>query len=77
MRPAGRRPGIVRAAAGPSGQADADEHAAAKAGQLQQRIDQAEAFMKGLVAQLGHLGDRQDGAGRAQRDRIDAQFTDR
>jgi DNA invertase Pin-like site-specific DNA recombinase len=61
----------------PASQADADTRAAAKAEQLQRRIDQADAFMKGLIAQLGHLGDRQDPAARAQRDRIDEQFTDR
>ena len=33
--------------------------------------------MKGLVAQLEHLGDPPDPAARAQRDRINAQFTDR
>jgi hypothetical protein len=38
---------------------------------------QADAFRKGLIAQLGHLGDRQDGAARAQRDRIDEQSTER
>jgi hypothetical protein len=38
---------------------------------------QADAFMKGLIAQLGDLGDRQDGAARAQRDRIDEQSTER
>jgi site-specific DNA recombinase len=61
----------------PATQAAADERAAAKAAQLQRSIDQADAFMKGLIAQIGHLGDRQDPAARAQRDRIDAQFTDR
>ena len=67
----------VMAARIPASQADADERAAAKAGRLRRRIAEAEAFMKGLVAQLGHLGDRQDGAARAQRDRIDEQFTER
>jgi hypothetical protein len=33
--------------------------------------------MKGLVAQLEHLGGRQDPDARAQRDRIDEQFTAR
>jgi hypothetical protein len=33
--------------------------------------------MKGLVAQLGHLGNWKDPTARAQRDRIDEQFTDR
>jgi hypothetical protein len=61
----------------PATQADADTRAAQRAEQLQRRIDRAEAFMKGLIAQLGHLGDRQDPAARAQRDRIDAQFTER
>jgi hypothetical protein len=61
----------------PATQADADDRAAGKAAQLRRRIDQAEAFMKGLVAQMGHLGDRQDPAARAQRERIDGQFTER
>jgi hypothetical protein len=61
----------------PATQVDADQRAAEKAAQLRRRIDQAEAFMKGLVAQMGHLGDRQDPAARAQRDRIDEQFTAR
>ena len=61
----------------PATQADADTRAAQQAEQLRRRIDQADAFMKGLIAQLGHLGDRQDPAARAQRDRIDEQFTDR
>jgi site-specific DNA recombinase len=55
----------------------ADASAAHQAEQLCRRIDQAEAFMKGLIAQLGHLGDRQDPAARAQRDRIDQHFTTR
>jgi hypothetical protein len=59
----------------PVTQAAADQRAAAQAAQLRRRIDQAEASMKGLIAQLEHLGDAQTAAARAQRDRIDEQFT--
>jgi len=59
----------------PVTQAAADQRAAAQAAQLRRRIDQAEVSMKGLIAQLEHLGDAKTPAARAQRDRIDEQFT--
>ena len=59
----------------PVTQAAADARAAEHAGQLRRRIDQAEAKMKGLIAQLEHLGDAQTPAAVAQRDRINEQFT--
>jgi len=59
----------------PVTQAAADARADAQAAQLRRRIDQAEVSMKGLIAQLEHIGDAQTPAARAQRDRIDEQFT--
>ena len=59
----------------PATQAAADARAAEHAGQLRRRIDQADAKMKGLIAQLEHLGDAQTPAAIAQRDRINEQFT--
>ena len=65
----------VVAARIPVTQAAANARAAEEAGQLRRRIDQAEAKMKGLIAQLEHLGDTQIPAAVAQRDRINEQFT--
>ena len=59
----------------PVTQADAAARAAEHAQELRRCIDQAEAKMKGLIAQLEHLGDAQTPAAIAQRDRINAQFT--
>ena len=71
----GRDQAAVVAARIPATQAAADARAAEQAGQLRRRIDQAEAKMKGLIAQLEHLGDAQTPAAVAQRDRINEQFT--
>jgi hypothetical protein len=71
----GHDQGAAVAARVPITHADADNRAAAHAAQLRRRIDQAEAKMKGLIAQLEHLGDTQTLAAIAQRDRINEQFT--